>query len=383
MPEPPLILLMGSQGDGLYGVAESLKKAGLNCGLPLPFLANHLRSRHMPPHSGLWFWSAIRRIFEDLRLPAIAEPPPERISTEFTNYCATLLGRCLAASLRDGPAIIADHLTALALPFLLEALERLNVPCRMFFLFSDPRRGIAGLLRARGQAQALTEFAWRNTVAAAVRHAGRKIRFLEFDALDEQGWRKLAGEFETFLDVKAPMEAAFPPVSSLPGNIDLAPQTRELYEALCGHARGACAFQALEYAAAKAFGEQRAQNGWQFVECLDCGEMKAHMHDILAGAGKPLADKGLLELEDSAGWADLLGAAERKLVDARNDFESRLFAISSGLHKFYMNQLEDMRLLEKERDIIRQKKALRRRLRHRDRLRALWRKEKDNDNPQD
>lgn len=98
--KPTLVLLMGSECSGVHALAKALSDLGLPCGQPFASLRNPLTIRHMPSHGGLWYWSAIRRFFEDMGLPPIAEVPEERLSPEEWEYYSRLIARCLGQSLQ-------------------------------------------------------------------------------------------------------------------------------------------------------------------------------------------------------------------------------------------------------------------------------------------
>ena len=337
MSNPRLLLFMGSECGGLYALAKTFGSMGLPCGLPFASLRNPLTVRHMPSHGGLWYWSAIRRFFEDMGLPPIAEVPEDRVSPEEREYYTRLVARCLGQSLQGGSFLCADHLTPLVLPLVLEAVEALKARVELYFFFSHPAREVAALRHNQGQAARLTEYAWRNTAAAAIRHGGQRVRFIEADALDATAWQSLAREILEFFGPDAPpLPESFsaPRVEPLPpvGEAALSPLTRQLYEALRAHTRGE-GRQALEEAGNAVYSAHVEQSGWQYVDCLDCGTLNSHARRLLAQAGQS-ARAGQPEApeacdprlpDDQAGWLALLDATERKLLEARQDFESKLF----------------------------------------------------------
>lgn len=388
MNNPRLILFMGNEFGGVYAMAKALDGMGLHCGLPFASLSNPLTVRHMPPHKGLWYWSAIRRFFEDMGLPAIAEVPEARLSPEEREYYTRLVARCLGQSLQKGSFLCADHLTPLVLPLVLRAVEEMNVRTEMYFFFSHPAREMAALRRNQGQAAPLSEYVWRNTAAAAIRHGGRRMHFIEADALDATAWQAVAREILEFLGPDAlPLPESFsvPRAEPMPWleETALSPLTRQLYEALRTHARRED-WQTLQAAAQAVYAAQVEQNGWQYVDCLDCGTLDAHARRLLAQAGRTPQDgqaespeicSGLPPLpEKQADWLALLDAAERKLLEARQDFESRLFLHSDSLHRHYMHRLEDERRLLAQAACGEKEKMRQRRKRHSARLRALWKK---------
>lgn len=388
MSNPRLLLFMGSECGGLYALAKTYGSMGLRCGLPFGSLRNPLTIRHMPPHGALWYWSAIRRFFEDMGLPPIAEVPEDRVSPEEREYYTRLVARCLGQSLQGGSFLCADHLTPLVLPLVLEAVEALKVRVELYFFFSHPAREVAALRRNQGQAARLSEYVWRNTAAAAIRHGGRRLHFIEADALDATAWRTVAREILEFFGPDAPQlpeNFSAPCLEPLPSldETALSPLTRQLYGALRAHARGED-WQTLEAAAQTAYAAQMEQSGWQYVDCLDCGTLDAHARRLLAQAGRtPQAGQtepteicsGLPPLpENQADWLALLDAAERKLLEARQDFESRLFLHSDSLHRHYMHRLEDERRLQAQAACREKENMRQRRKRHSARLRVLWKK---------
>lgn len=390
--KPILVLLMGSECSGIHALTKSFSELGLPCGQPFASLRNPLTIRHMPPHGGLWYWSAIRRFFEDMGLPPIAEVPEERLSPEERAYYTRLVARCLGQSLRGRSFLCADHLTPLVLPLVLRAVEEMNIHMEMYFFFSHPARGMAALRREQGQAPKLSEYVWRNTAAAALRHGGRRLHFIEADALDATAWRAVAREILAFFGPDAPPlpEHFSTPLTEPLPSLDeaaLSPLTRQLYEALCAHTRSGN-WQALEAAAQTVYTAQVEQSGWQYVDCLDCGTLDAHAKRLLAQAGQsaqtgqtgragqadmPESRPPLLP-DNQADWLTLLDAAERKLLEARQDFESRLFLHSDSLHRHYMHRLQDERRLQAQAACREKENMRQRRKRHSARLRALWKK---------
>ncbi len=388
MSAPHLVLFMGSECSGMYTLAKTFDTMGLRCGLPFASLRNPLTIRHMPPHGGLWYWSAIRRFFEDTGLPPIAEVPDERISPEEREYYIRLIARCLGQLLQEGSFLCADHLTPLVLPLVLQAIEKLNIRTEMYFFFSHPAREMAALRRIQGQAARLSEYAWRNTAAAAIRHGGRRVRFIEADALELAAWRPVAREIAAFFGQDAAAltkHYSVPSAEPLPSSEEamLSPLSHQLYEALRSYTQGGD-WQPLEAAAHTVYSAQVEQSGWQYVDCLDCGALDAHARRLLARAGKPSQPDGKepsavysglpLLPEEQADWLALLDTTERKLLEARQDFESRLFLHSDSLHRHYMHCLEDERRLQEQAACREKEKMRQRRHRHSARLRALWEK---------
>lgn len=384
--KPILVLLMGSECSGIHTLTKSFSELGLRCGQPFASLRNPLTIRHMPPHGGLWYWSAIRRFFEDMGLPPIAEVPEERLSPEEREYYTRLVARCLGQSLQGKSFLCADHLTSLVLPLVLRAVEEMNIHMEMYFFFSHPAREMTALRREQGQALKLSEYIWRNTAAAAIRHGGRRLHVIEADTLDATAWRTVAREILEFFGPDVPpLPAHFStphmePQPSLEESA-LSPLTHQLYDVLRAHARRKD-WQTLEAVAQTVYTAQVEQNGWQYVDCLDCGTLDAHAKRLLVQAGQS-AQAGHADMpkecsprlpDNQADWLALLDAAERKLLEARQDFESRLFLHSDSLHRHYMHRLEDERRLQAQAACREKENMRQRRKRHSARLRALWKR---------
>lgn len=383
--KPILVLLMGSECSGIYTLTKSFSELGLRCGQPFASLRNTLTIRHMPPHGGLWYWSAIRRFFEDMGLPPIAEVPEERLSPEAREYYIRLVARCLGQSLHGKSFICADHLTPLILPLVLRAVEEMNIHMEMYFFFSHPAREMEALRREQGQAFKLSEYVWRNTAAAAIRHGGRRLHVIEADALDGPAWQTVACEILELFGPDAPALSEHfttPHMEPLPALEEsaLSPLTRQLYGALHAYTQGKN-WQMVETAAQTVYTLHVEQGGWQYVDCLDCGTLDAHAKRLLAQTGQSvqagayMPDGCSTRLPDNqADWLALLDGAERKLLEARQDFESRLFLHSDSLHRYYMHRLEDERLLHGQAASREKENMRQRRKRHSARLRALWEK---------
>lgn len=374
-----IALFMGSERSGIYEVTKCFQDYGLSAGMPFNTLRNHLTTRNMPAYIFHWYWTAIRRFFEDMGLPAIAEVPEDRISSEERAYYTRMFARCLFKLGGGKPYVCADSLTSLVLPMVLDALAANRQSFMLYFFFSHPAREIVSLKRDFGQARQLSEFIWRNITASAILHGGHRIRFIEREALDKEIIQKLAQEiYGTTLS----SDFYLPSIQTLPTDIELSAQTMELYNALCAYVRNENTWKNLEDVALTIFSQQTAQNGWQYVDCIDCGEMDAHAKLLLSRAGKDAAPgkkvdendlSGLLP-ENEAGWLALLDQTEQKILDARHDFETRLFMHSDSLHRACMQRLEDERQIIREKDRRAKEKSIERRRRHKARLRALFEK---------
>lgn len=372
---------MGTERGGLYPMTKAFGESGLPCGAPLGMLRSTLASMHMPAHRHFWYWNALRRLFADMGLPPIAPVPPDRMTPEERGYYVTLLARCLMQHANNAAFICADHLTALALPLVAEALAALPVRTEMLFFFSHPAAEIRTLRLEQGQAPRLSEFVWRNTVAAAVLHGGANIHFVETDCADSASLRSLADEVSAFTGMRlaAPRLPAPPPSALSHDGPSLSPLTVELYEALRDATRGG-AREVLRKAAVKVHEAQWEQNGWQYLDCLDCGGIDSHARLLLAQSGRtadsaeergPVTPETLALPQDEADWPELLDAAERRLLEARQDFETRLFLHTDSLSRYYAEQLEDARRLHaRELELLRERCRKSRKRRHA-RLRRL------------
>lgn len=376
-----LLLLMGTERSGVYSLVPALSNMNVPCGFPYASLRNPLAVRHMPPHPLLWYWSGIRRIFEELGLPAIAEPPLDRISPEEREIFIRTLARCLKQHLISGSFLCGDHLTSLVLPFVSAAVAQNKAQSVGYLFFTHPAREIAVLKREKGQPAALTEFLWRNTIAAALRHCGQDLRIVHADSLDSAGWRELCREICRELDFDETKVAAQVMLASVPGLppeelVSLSPLTHRLYSSLLQYAGKEIDYMQLQAVANEIHSAQAQQAGWQYVDCLDCGELHPHARNILAQmetAEKSDAPLPLLP-ENQQEWFELLEAMEYKLMEARQEFDTKLFMHSDNLHRHYMHLLEDERKMfalslrqEKEKDRLRRRRGM-------SRIRALVQK---------
>ncbi len=323
----------------------------MKCGMPYACLGDSIAAAHMPQHEDLSYWNAIRRFFADMGLPAIAEVPDVRVGLTEHEYYVTLMARCLEHTLRESSFICADHLTALVLPLVNNAI--CGRPVKKLFFFTHPLREIATLMQ-RGQAPQLSEFIWRNTVTAAIKHAGRQINFVETDSLGPQGASALCRRILEFYGASPdlaencplPIPEPMPPT----GHFSISSHTLQLYEALHAHV-AENSWDLLESIAQQAWDTQTEQNGWQFVNCLDCGELSTHARLLLANdPGADACDVNNMpdinpDMEDEKMWLQLLDASEQKLLQARREYAARLFLNADSLSHFYMNELHDLRAL--------------------------------------
>lgn len=367
-----LLLLMGTERSGVYSLVPALSNMNVPCGFPYASLRNPLAVRHMPPHPLLWYWSGIRRIFEELGLPAIAEPPLDRISPEEREIFIRTLARCLKQHLVSGSFLCGDHLTSLVLPFVSAAVAQNKAQSIGYLFFTHPAREIAVLKREKGQPAALTEFLWRNTIAAALRHCGQDLRIVNADSLDAAGWRELCREICRELDFDETKVSAQVMPESVPGLppedlVSLSPLTNRLYCSLLQYAKKEINYMQLQTVANEIYSAQAQQSGWQYVDCLDCGELHPHARNILAQMETVEKSDAPLPLlpENQQGWFELLEAMEYKLIEARQEFDTKLFMHSDNLHRHYMHLLEDERKMfalslrqEKEKDRLRRRRGM-------------------------
>lgn len=377
-----LLLLMGTERSGVYSLVPALCNMKVPCGFPYASLRNPLAVRHMPPHPLLWYWSGIRRIFEDLGLPAIAEPPLDRISPEEREAFIRMLARCLKQHLISGSFLCGDHLTSLVLPFVAAAVAQNKAQRVSYLFFTHPAREIAILKREKGQPAALTEFLWRNTIAAALRHSGQDLHIVHADSLDSAGWRALCLEICRELDFDETHVSAQAMPEFVPGLppeelVSLSPLTSRLYSSLLLYAKKEIDYMQLQAVANEIYSEQAQQAGWQYVDCLDCGELHPHARNILAQMETAKTEREAplpLLPENQQEWFELLEAMEYKLIEARQEFDTKLFMHSDNLHRHYMHLLEDERKMfalslrqEKEKDRLRRRRGM-------SRIRALVRR---------
>lgn len=352
MRTPSLLLFMGTEGSGLYQYASIFKEMGFSCGMPYAFLRSTLAAKRMPPHESHSYFSAIRRIFGDLGLPPIAEVPPDRIGGSQFEYFSNLVCRCLLSHTAKNPYLCADNITALALPFVLHAIELGTIRLKSYFFFTNPEKEAASLLVKYGQPTKLSEFIWRNTLVAAIRNCGPNMEFIDSDTVDWDSFYLLKKDIYDFfgLDVtQVDMEFSLPVVAntiSPHGSIKLSSLTTDLYEALKSYTRDKD-FSNLKTLANKAYSLQSEQNGWQYFDCLDCGELEAHARLLLnesSGAQCACPDDDNIFLSDTLSDKDLpafLDSVERKLVAAQNEYAGKLFLHTSSLSTYYAHKFDD------------------------------------------
>lgn len=373
-----LLLFMGTERSGIYALVRTFGAMKLPCGFPIANLRNPLAVRHMPPYPQLWYWSAIRRIFEELGLPAVAEIPEDRVSPEERSLFVRTIARCLQKHLITESFLCGDHLTALVLPFVKDAIAQINATVQPYLFFTHPAREITILEREQGQPAALTEFMWRNTLVAALRHAGEDWRILDADSLNGNDWQALTADIVQTLRPGQQCVAltglpAQEPLSSQ-GTGRLSAQTRRLYALLRDHVAGKVSLDEVRSAAQEMHALQMEQNGWQYVGCLDCGTLHQHAQRLLAQAepeDEHADDSSVLLPDTEQGWLALLEEMEQKLLSARRDYDTALFLHSDSLHRHYMHLLEDERQLCAT-EIAREKAAARQRSRrHTARVRAV------------
>lgn len=364
MSTAQLTFLLGSELGGLYAVAAALRAGGLHVGVPRPELDNCSVALHQPDHAGLWQWQALRRYFADLGLPPIAEVPDALLSAEERAYQSRTFAHCLGRSLDGGvPFFYADHLGALALPLLIAAAGILGVSWAAWFFFSRPGAEISRLREERGVPIPLSEFVWRNVATAVVVRGGEAVRHVDMERLDAEAWRSLSTEL-CGSETPLPAHPICPAPS--PGPV-LSPRTVRLHEDLAAHAAGTAPWSVLHDTALSAHHAMAEQSGWQYFDCLDCGELDAQAQRLLTRA-QNLTAEAASGLEDVP---DARDAAERELLQQQRDFATRLFLHDQSLRIRYQNSLEDQRRLhERELEALREA-AKRRNRRRKERLQRL------------
>lgn len=363
MRKTSLFFLLGSEYGGLYSVARGISRLGLNAGSPLPGLANRFATRHQPDHAELWLWQALRRFFEDIGLPPVAEPPPGILSGDDRAYYARNFARCMGKSLAGGVFCYADHLAALALPLLFRAADMLGANWKAWFFFSSPAREISFLKNEKGAPPPLTEFVWRNTAAAAAVH--KRISFVDLDNFDREKWEKLLREISPDIgDCGEPPECG---TECETDGVKLSSLTANLYRELVRSASAGVSTEKLRHEASCARAAQAEQNGWQYLDYLDCGELDARARRLLS---HPETDRACHAQE--RGTDIISDDMEREQMRLRHDFATQLFLHNQSLRRHYLNCLEDERQIhEREIAALREKYA-RLGLRHKNRLRILF-----------
>ena len=353
MHVPSLILFMGSEASGLYQYAGIFKNMGIPCGMPYAFLRSALAAKRMPSHEYHSYFSAIRRFFGDLGLPPIAEAPPDRIESSQFEYYSNLVCRCLLSHTAKNPYLCADHFTALVLPFVLRAIDLGTIRLKSYFFFTNPENEAASLLESQGQPAKLSEFVWRNTLVAAIRNFGRNIKFIDSDDMDMASFAHLKKEILDFFGMgDQGIETGFylPVVANAVypnGSVPLSSLTMNLYEALKANTDNKD-FGRLRTLADKAFELQSEQNGWQYFDCLDCGELDAHARLLLNENSydqcsvRPYDNNiASIETPPNENLAAFLDDVEHKLVAAQNDYAGKLFLHASSLSTYYTHKFDD------------------------------------------
>lgn len=352
----------------MYPFVSQLRTLGVKCGAPVPRLHKPLASKFAPQHANLWYWEAVRRIFEELGLPPIAEIPVSRISCEARDCYVRMLARCLGRHLGEDCYICADHLTAFLLPFVLDAFKYIDVSVCVYLFVSHPASEIARRKYAVGQPASLTEFIWRNTIVSAIRYGNENIQILDSESFVTDTITKL------FDDMSFPASSEIvEKISSIPAdtikidtsNISLSPYTTTLYEALRRYQRGESEWKALLSVADDIYTTGEQFNGWQFVDCIESSIINGYA-DHLAANSYGLLEGGRedkLVADEKEEWMLLLESAERRLMEARQDFDAELFANADSLHKYYSRMIEDERQLSEQkitlvqRELMKQHKA--------------------------
>lgn len=341
---------MGTCDAVLRELSRALCHYGFRVGIPNKELNNPHATRHQPGHEALWYWRAIRRFFEDMGLPPIAEIPEDRLSYEERKYYTRTFARSLGQSLDGDSFICCDTLTSLVLPLVHEAVQLSCVNCREWFFFSNPAMAVWQLKHDNGTPPKLAEFTWRNIAAAAGRHNHGSIRFINMDSMDHPTWQNLLEEISHYYGCPMPRNLTLPvPVVPYAECELLSPRTLNLYEAMRVHSAGMADWRDLAKIATETWQSQVEENGWQYLDCLDCGEMDAHARRLLDGAVYDGNDPDMpLAATDEETWLNLLDSAERKLLQAKQDYETRLFLQAQSISIKYMNCLADERLINKQ-----------------------------------
>lgn len=376
MSASKLLIFMGPPNGGMYEIVKVLIANGLCAGTPHLDIENQFAVRHQPDHASLWYWRAIRRYFDDFGLPPIAEIPEDRLSCQDCAYYVRAFARTLGRNITHGSFICADHLTSLAWPLVLEAIKTLAVETHFYFFFSHPARDLVMQKLDYGIPPKLSEFTWRNMVAAAARNNQGLIHFINVDQLDPNSWASLFKDIYDFYGSPLPDSMPFP---VKPGGFSPEEQisslTSNLYNALVGHVNGNLSWQLLANVATETWLSQVAQNGWQYVDSLDCGQMDSHARRLLdcADHAGETTDLPAFPVEGET-WLNLLDHAERKLLQARQDYATKLFLQAQSLSFQYMNGLEDERLLYEQKQKHRHEKRRSIAKRRKERYRKLFEK---------
>lgn len=371
-PVSRLILILGTDAEACARVASSLRKAGLSAGWPFPVFENPLSGMRMPAHGALVFWRAVRRFFGDLGLPPIAEPPQALISAMRFEFQVGLFRRIFLQMLQNGPYVCADHLASLMLPVLRDALAAEQIRYRSYFLFSNPAREMAALA-SKGQPAQLSEFVWRNIVASAVRHGGSEISFINIEEENNEPVKRMLQDICAFYGLETMPEIILPPLAQPLRYADatrLSPLTARLYENLLAYARHG-AWRGLEEAAFAAYAAQAEQNGWQFWNCLDCGDLRS-CADLMLNEGNGMQAGESCGQEDESAETSPLEKLQMRMLELEQEFAAKLFMHTDSLSRFYADQLDDLRARHELEMLAFKERCDRYRERRKIRLRKLW-----------
>lgn len=330
-----LIMFMGTEYGGLYQITNLLEKAGIKAGIPRKSLENFPSLRNSNIDT-LHYWQIIRRFFDDLGLPPIAEPPATMINSQQIEYIVGAMARTLAILVNNSSFICADHLTALLLPYVKQACSKLKVPVKYYFFYSDPAKEIAEMQYTRGIPTPLSEYTWRNIVASAGRQSPASLRFINTDSLNNAELKKIVEEICTESGINYDLSLECGAWESLsPANIVISPLTEQLYSALNSNDPVKLFKTATENYTAFA-----AQDGWQFLDGLDNGILDQQCKRLLSHANHPtIPDNNMnmpIEIPDNEkAWFALLDECERKLLKTRQDYEEKLFLNTSAAQRYY------------------------------------------------
>lgn len=358
-----LVIALGTEQGGVYRLAATLRSLGFRCMISDQEQSNLALLRNQRP-STLNFCRVIRRIFADFGLPIISEPPWSRLSAEEWEYYSGTIARSLIKNIESNIHIIADHAASFLLPLIAAACGRMNIFVSYKFLYSNPGIAMADLKEQLGVPQQLSEFVWRNAVSAVARHPSENTAFIDADALGKNDLERLVKQIsaDTGQEARKPVESGWRKryTSQLP----VLPETNALYLALKSDdpvARNDCAM--------RNYNAFLAQNGWQFVDCLDCGELETKEDRMLAPSYLPSNPS---EEDITPQWEDLLDECERKLLDTRRNYEARLFIHSHSAQRHYEERLAAEKELIRNELAEYQMKEQRRWKRYKNRIRFLF-----------
>lgn len=339
MSAAQIIFLTGAHAPTLAELGRELLKAGCPAGYPRQELSGPFSCRHEPEHNKLWYWQAIRRYFDDFGLPPIAAVPEARLTPEALTFYGRALANAIVRSAPDGDFIFVDQLTALVFPLVNKAVNLLGLRSRAFFLYRHPAKDIYAMQKNEGQPAQLTEFIWRNLVTSVVLEGGQEVELVDLDSLDPFSWQNFLQDISGNRFHKD-MMPLLPAPRPLPQGISLSPLTLDLYNALKA-CSGGSGWQDLLVAAQEAYSRQAEQNGWQFCDSIDSGELNASAKRMLIQAGDPTSAAGAAPLDSGEDLLQLLEDSERRLMEARQEYETRLFLQSQALAAHYRHALQD------------------------------------------